>query len=580
MIFSKFKIKNSSGMSLVEVIIASAILLLFFGGLISGVRLMIDLIGQSKAETGARSLALSRMEYLRSLNYDNLGTEGGIPAGNISQSATSSLNGIQYTERLLILYVDRPEDGLEEFDENGVLEDSKRVKVEYSWQWRSETKSLSLITDIAPKGQETSAGGGTLVVKVFDSVVAPLSGVSVNVVNNSLDPVIDLTVTSNSDGKAIFPGAPAGGNYEITVTGNDYSTDGTYSVTTENPNPNPPHVAVASSTITTMTFFVDRLSDLTFRTIGEPVVYNFTDEFTDGTLLVGESNIAVVLGQLVLDTDEFGAYLGNGQTYATTTAPTPITSWQSIDWNMVTPANTSALVRLYSESGGSWSLVSDTDLSGNSSGFIAGPIDISTLATTTYSRLALGAELSTTEASSTPALDDWQISYVENEPALAGITLHASSTKQIGSGVLKYYGSITTDSVGIKTVELEWDTYNIAIDGVTEGYDIKEVRGILPYIMSPNITDTLTFVLVPHTSRTLHITVTDTNNNPQIGASVQLTATGYNETLETSIYGQVFFTGLSTNDYTISITKSGYSGHTDVTTVDGNVMYRVNMISL
>lgn len=569
------------GFSLVEVIVASAILVLFFGGLISGVKLMLDLIGHTKAETGARSLALSRMEYIRSLDYDAVGTVGGIPSGTIPQTSTSTLNGIDYTERVLVLYVDRPEDGLEAMDANGVLEDSKRIKVEYTWTIRNEVKRLALVSDMAPKGLETSAGGGSLVVHVFDAAVAPVTGASVRIFNNTIaTSTIDVTVNTNSQGRVIIPGVSPGGNYEITVTKTGYSTDQTYPVTTANPNPNPPHVAVASSTITTMYFSIDVLSNLTFRAIGEPVTREFVDELVDSNLVINQTGTSVAGGGLILASSETG-YVSSGNAYSTTTAPTSFSAWQSFDWTRDTPTSTTLVVRLYQESGGTFTLVNDTALPGNSAGFTNGPIDISTLATSTYQRLALGTNLTSLDASSTPRLERWTLSYIESEPPVGGIAFGVTGTKTIGIGVFKYQDTITVDSNGTKSVSLEWDAYSVSLDGVSNGYDIKEVRGILPYTLVPNLNTTLTFVLVPHLARTLHLTVTNTDGNPISGVNVRLQKTGYDVSQVTSIYGQVFFDDLSSDGpYTLTVEKTGYEIYSNTFEVTGNLMSRVNLVPI
>lgn len=540
---------------------------------------MLELIGHSKAEAGARSLALSQMEYIRSLDYEFIGTVEGVPSGNIAQTSTTTLNGVEYTQRVLILYVDRLEDGLEENDSNGVLEDSKRVKVEYSWNIRGEDKSYVLVSDIAPKGMETTNGGGTLIIKIFDAAVAPLVGVEVHIYNDSeLSDVINMTTYSNSEGKVIVPGMPARGGYELTVTDTGYSTDATYDLTSENPNPDPAHVAVASSSITTMNFFIDQLSDLTLRTIEEPTTLEFSDDFSDDSLLAEMTSTAVVASELQLANDPGEGYVSSGSATATTTAPTTFTSWKEMDWTGSSGADTSFLVHLYTWSGGTYSLVSDIDLPGNSTGWSSGPIDISALSTSTYPNLALGAELSTSNASSTPVLSDWSLSYTEDEPPLSGITLDMAGNKTIGTGVLKYEEETVTDAGGLSTLSLEWDTYDISIDGVSEGYDIKEVRGILPYALEPGVTETLTFVLTPHTTNSLHVTVTEADNTPVVGASVELQATGYNETLSTSQYGQVFFSDAPTASSTISISKSGYDLFSDALNISGNDVIQVNLI--
>lgn len=564
------------GFSLVEVVIASAILLLFFGGLLSGVKLMVELIGHSKAETGARSLALSKMEYIRSLNYEAVGTVGGVPSGVIPQTSSATLNGIVYTERVLVLYVDRPEDGLEIEDENGVLEDSKRIKIEYSWSIRGEEKSFFLVTDMSPKGMETSSGGGTLIVNVFDALVAPVADASVRIFNDTLaTSTVDVTVDTNVSGRVIIPGVPPGGGYQITVTKDGYSTDRTYDVTAENSDPSPPHVAVASSTITTMYFSIDEMSDLTLQAFGEPVVLEFTDDFDDQSLLTQTSNTTVGGGALKLELVE-GSYAGSGHAYSTTTAPTDFSYWNTFEWEFSTPTDTAVSVSLYQESGGSYTLVDDALLPGNSSGFTSGSVDISSLATSTFTRLALRANMDSNDTLVTPEVENWKITYVESEPPIADVAFDLVGTKTIGIGVFKYQGTTVTDGDGVTTLALEWDVYDVAIDGVAEGYDIKEVRGLLPYALSPGADATLVFVLVPHTNRTLHVTVTDQDGLPLTDATVELSGVGYDETMQTSSYGQVFFSDLPAVDtFTLDITASGFTPYSSVISVSGNLMENV-----
>ena len=572
------KKSHTRGFSFVEVIIVSAVTLLFFGGLFSGLRVMLILAGESKAETGARSLALSRMEYIRSLDYEAVGTISGAPEGAIPQHATTTLNGVVYRERVLILFVDRPEDGLAADDENGVLEDGKRVRVEYVWDVRGKEETYVLLSDLAPKGMETSDGGGTLITKILDDTLAPVAGASVHIYNDSdLSDVIDVTTSSNADGRVIVPGLPARGGYELTVTDDGYSTDGTYDLTAENPNPNPPHVSVASSSITTMTFFIDRLSNLTVRAIGEPVTETFTDTFDDGLLIADFSDTTVGGGALTLGSDGAGGYVFDGTAYATTTAPSSFTNWDELTWSANAPADTTYRMHISAESNGTYTLVSDTDLPGNSAGFTTSPVDLSNLSAAMYPRLAPHVSLTTSDASSTPSVDEWHVHYVIAEPPIGNVTFDLAGMKTIGTGVYKYDDEITTDSDGTASVSLEWDTYTIAVDSAAEGYDIKEVYGIVPYVLPPNVTETLTFVLVPHTPNSVHVTVTDTAGAPLSGATVTLDYAGYTETFTTSAYGQVFFADLASASATLTVERAGYVSDISTLAIDGTMTVPVQL---
>ncbi|PJC56055.1 hypothetical protein CO026_02400, partial [Candidatus Kaiserbacteria bacterium CG_4_9_14_0_2_um_filter_41_32] len=247
---------NKSGFSLVEVIIVSAIITLFFGELFGGLHYTLALITDSKARLTALSVANDAMEYIHSLSYDAVGTVAGIPSGLIPQVATSTLNGIEFEKRVLIEYVDAPADGLGAADSNSITTDYKNAKVTVSWTRNGKTNQIFLVSTITPRSIESDVGGGTLKVKVFDSVAEPLPGASVQVVNNTLLPNIDITRTTDASGIALFSGAPAGADYEIFVTASGYSSEQTYMATTALPNPTSRPVAVLEADVSTMNFFI------------------------------------------------------------------------------------------------------------------------------------------------------------------------------------------------------------------------------------------------------------------------------------------------------------------------------------
>lgn len=126
------------GMSLVDVLVGVAITLAIFLALIGILRVTLALSVVAKAHVGATVLANAQIEYLRSLDYDAIGTDGGIPAGEVPQIATSSENGVQYEVRTNIVYVDDASDGVGVADENGAITDYKLAKVDVLFAVRSE----------------------------------------------------------------------------------------------------------------------------------------------------------------------------------------------------------------------------------------------------------------------------------------------------------------------------------------------------------------------------------------------------------------------------------------------------------
>jgi len=557
-------LNDNRGLTLVGVIVAAALMVLIFGGLFSAFVTLTDMISRQKGEAGAVALLNERIEYIRSLPYNTVGTIGGIVSGPLPQNSTTTLNGITYVERIFINYIDDEDDDVAPTDI--IPSDYKVVKVEYSWNHKGATTTRSLISNIVPNGLETTIGGGTLIIDVFDATVQPVVGADVRVINNTTTSTIDTTVVTNIAGRAIFPGAPAAADYEISVSKPGYSSDQTYSATTSNPNPNPPHVAVIESAVSSVSLSIDELSDLTLITRGTPITNSSSDTFADNSLLETENNTRVSSGAIIL-TDVAGVYNTPGDVTATATVPTTLNRWLAIESDIFTPVNTSAYVQLYSVDGvGTYTLVPDTDLPGNSTGFSAGVVDISGLAVGTYDRLALGATLSTTDTAVTPEIRSWELSYEESAATIAGVTIDLEGNKTIGTSasatpIYKYSSSTVTAGGGQSTLtDLEWDLYDISIDGVSEGYDIAEACPNIPFALNPNVNDTILLTLEPHVTNTLRIYVSDTNGNPIPGADVRLQRLGYDVTKTTSVCGQVFYnSGLGVfSDYDIDVTASGY----------------------
>lgn len=572
--YPRTRFAQCAGMSLVEVIVAAAIISLVFGGLMASFQLMVHLIGKSKAEAGALALANERLEYIRSLPYDDVGTVSGIPEGLIPQHATTTLNGIVYNERILIEYVDDPSDGEGADDENGILADYKRVKVEYSWVERSGSDSLVLISNIVPPGIETTAGGGSIRVNVFDASVGPVANASVRLYNDTGTSTIDITRYTNSEGVALISGAPALSFYEITATKDGFSTDQTYSASSTNPNPITPHIAVLESQVSTMNFQIDALADLTIRTIGEPTIERFTDSFDDAAGVAEASNTVFGSGRIVLAGGL--PYVSSGSVLSDTITPSVISAWDTFSFTTEVSADTNVRVQLYSVSGTSTSLVPDSLVPGNSTGFATGTISLISVDPTTYPSLALGATLETSNASSTPALLDWELAYTVNEPPVGSVPVLVTGSKTIGtnassSSIYKLQSTYTTDSGGEVTAsDIEWDTYTMTLG--TSAYDIKEVCENIPYTLSPAASETVTLTLVPSSTNALRIRVEDTSGVAVAGAAVNLMRTGFSDSGTSSACGQTFFnSGLTVaSDYDVVVSASGYISETvEDVSIDG-----------
>ncbi len=315
--------KIKSGFTLIEVLIGIVILAMIIISLYSLINFTLKTIWESKAKITATQLANQKIEIARNLNYADTGTIGGIPAGPIPSTETVWRNNIEYTVDTQVIYVDDPFDGTQGGDPDDTLNtDYKKIRVEVSWNYRLHHKPVLLISNIVPVGLESSVGGGTLKILVYNAYGAPVPQANVTIINTDVEPDINIETVTDSYGYVILPGSTESTEgYEISVNKTGYSTDQTYDSTSELPSPEKPHASVFENQTTNISFSIDLLSNLNLilqneseiglsgveinarggKTIGfdagELPVYKFNQNFT--------SNF---LGQITLNNIEWDSY--------------------------------------------------------------------------------------------------------------------------------------------------------------------------------------------------------------------------------------------------------------------------------
>jgi prepilin-type N-terminal cleavage/methylation domain-containing protein len=750
------------GFTFVETLVGLAILVVVIFGLYGTFQLGLQVVGQSRARAAALALANQRIEMIRNLSYQDVGTEGGIPAGSIPQSETVIRNNIEYTLETSIVYIDDPFDGLAPDDT--LPTDYKRARVKVTWSGKLAPKTpVVLITDIAPKGIETEAGGGTIAIKVFDASAAPVVGALVHIENNQVEPPINADYETDTEGSLILPGAPTSTEaYMVTVTKTGYSSERTYA-TNEIVNgvalasPNKPHLTVLEGQLTEASFDIDQISTKSVDTVepagedawqdsfddqskiaelsgltvsGGEVKLSYTQgvEFTGGTTdgdlcsfpgidgdcgqsftmgdetreisqielylkkatddpsdfyleLRSESTIGPIMasstlqdaatlpvdldwitfalqspvtllantqyflrlrsqpdstdpeagaqgyiywgyvhsdtsppayadgdawryigrnnnpddpGQQLGPDDQYdfsfriyqSAYAVSGYLISTTIAPEALIQWQTFSWTDNESAETDIKYHLLYYDGSDWVLIPETDLPGNGAGFDDSPVDLSGLDINQYSQIRLRGDFTTTNPDLTPSLADWQVTWQAGAIPIPNLDFHMQGAKTLGTDadgnpVYKYLKDLVTDTDGhLDITDLEWDTYDITIDGASTGYDLAESCPPQPVDILPNTTNSTILTLVPHANHTLLVIVKDVNNNVLEGASVRLYRTGYDETLLSSACGQVFFTPLDQAAYTLEVTLSGYEDYSISVDVEGQTEETVIMTVL
>ena len=236
-----------------------------------GTRLIIE----SKNRLGATALANQKMEIIRSIDYDTIGTKRwngsawvyGIPAGDLLEDEAVSVNTVQYQVHTFVQYVDDAFDGtLGGSPTDAIPNDYKRIRVSVSWGALGADQTASVFSNVSPNGIETSAGGGVLSINILDVSGSGVSGATVHIVNSASG--VDITTATDSTGNITLPGAPAGTqNYALTVSKSGYYGAMTYPpYPTSAYNPIDEHASVVAGVLNPKTIVMDQASDILLHT--------------------------------------------------------------------------------------------------------------------------------------------------------------------------------------------------------------------------------------------------------------------------------------------------------------------------
>jgi prepilin-type N-terminal cleavage/methylation domain-containing protein len=252
----------SRGFTLIEILIANAILVIFFGAIAMIMQNILQNIAESRIRHTALEIAQERMELIRNLPYTDVGTIGGIPQGKVTAEETVTKNSLPFTVRTSVIFVDDPYDGLSPADT--VNTDYKRARVEITWGGSYPSRTpMALVTNIAPKNKETLIPGGTLIVNVFNATAQPVANAVVTISNDTVVPAVNVQVLTDENGQAVLPGAPpCSACYRISATKTNFSTDRTYG-SDEVANPVINHATVTEGSVSEVSLVIDEVSYMT-----------------------------------------------------------------------------------------------------------------------------------------------------------------------------------------------------------------------------------------------------------------------------------------------------------------------------
>lgn len=260
--------KRSSGFTLIETLISALILSFIAVSIYNGFAKITEAIRIVRIKQNAAALANEQFEIIRNLPYNDVGIINGLPSGVLPRTKTVIRDGLEFEILKTVRSVDQPFDGLVGEGDLSPA-DTKFVQVDIICRGCGDSvDSFSYMSQVAPKSLETSEGNGALFVRVFDADGQPVQGAEVNVLNNDISPLVDIDeITPVSGILQIVDAPPATGSYEISVTKDGFSSDRTYAIGgSENPVPHIPHANVAEGQVTQVSFAIDELSDVIVET--------------------------------------------------------------------------------------------------------------------------------------------------------------------------------------------------------------------------------------------------------------------------------------------------------------------------
>lgn len=360
------------GASLIDLLIALAILSLLFGGIYLVYFSILDSTANVELRTEATAVLNQEIEVVRNLPYDKVGTVGGVPSGVIFPTKNVQWGNQIFTVTTTVRNIDDPFDGtLGGVPSDTSPADFKLVSFDIGCVNCQRSVPLSFTTHVAPKNLESVSSTGSLFVNVFDAGGAAIAGATVRIINANVTPTIDVTDVTNSSGVLQLVGAPTSTqSYSVAVTKSGYSSDQTYPIGgPSNPNPVKPHATVAAQTVTNISFAIDRVSQLivrtsdyvcaplaskTFSVTGEKVIGTGPDVLKFSTTSVTDASGVKTLSNIEWDRYAL-AFTSAGYDVRGTIPFTPavVNPATNLDFRfVVSPASPSALLVSVKDAGG------------------------------------------------------------------------------------------------------------------------------------------------------------------------------------------------------------------------------------
>lgn len=284
------KVSTVPGFTLIEALtllfVFSLITLTFYSVMSVGTRYIQD----SKNRLAALAVVNEKMEIVRNLKYDDIGTVGA-GTGNLAEDEDVVENGKTFHVNTVVGMANDSYDGV--YPADVVPGDYKRVIITVSWgSGGPGSNSVNLVSRFVPPGLEVAtAGDGILSINIFSDQPGGtgIFGSSVHIVNSETG--LDTNQTTDSSGNVILIGPLIQDSiqkYEITVAKNGYETVATMPpYPTTSYNPTDVHASVVVGGINIANIVQNKLTDLELNTVNylETPIGNIDFHLEGGRLL-------------------------------------------------------------------------------------------------------------------------------------------------------------------------------------------------------------------------------------------------------------------------------------------------------
>lgn len=287
--------RGQLGTTLIETLIAAAFFVVFSLAIYGLYAKVVELSSRIRIKTVATQVASEQIEFVRNLQYSDVGIVAGIPSGVVPATKIVTRNNVTFSVNTTIRNIDHPADGTLGGTPNDLSPaDNKLVVVEVICTSCNKPLSVEYTSAIAPKSLETENGNGALVIKVIDANGLPVIGATVLIQNTDVVPNINYTDVTDSTGVlTIVDAPPSTEQYHITVSKAGYSTEQTYLPgAVANPDPIKPHITIAANTVSQATFAIDTVSsiDLSVQSAQCASMTGVSGSFI-GTKLIGTPSV-------------------------------------------------------------------------------------------------------------------------------------------------------------------------------------------------------------------------------------------------------------------------------------------------